>query len=201
MSGSRVLLLHNNIICTFQHFLIPSFNSLASFSWLLLKLTGCQHSQAVYNQEAVSWSEMIERLLIKDKNQCSSARKTCSIKSFASQQCSGKYSLEIAYDVTEASLTASKSCLYHLFCFAQSSLIPSLLSCNSARRLFVQLIQLWLECTAQRCTLLAAKGSSSCCLPIRYFTRCTWQSWATRGDGYIISDEMVLSHSMYCWHL
>jgi len=88
---------------------------------------------------------MIERLLIKDKNQCSSARKTCSIKSFASRQCSGKYSFEIAWGVTKAQLTASKSCLCHLFCFAWSPLISSLWSCNSARRLFVHLIWLWLS--------------------------------------------------------
>lgn len=84
----------------------------------------CQHSQAVYNQEAVSRSKMIERLLIKDKNQCSSARKTCSIKSFASQQCSRKYSLEIDHDVTKAWWIAGKSCFY-LYYFTRFSLPPS----------------------------------------------------------------------------
>lgn len=70
---------------------------------------------------------MIERLLIKDKNQCSSARKTCSIKSFASLQCSGKYSLEIDCDVTEAQLIASKLCCCLLY-FVGSHQIYSLVT-------------------------------------------------------------------------
>lgn len=56
ISGSRALLLHNNIVCSPQHFWVPSQTLRESLYWLLLKLTGCQLSQAVYNQEAVSWS-------------------------------------------------------------------------------------------------------------------------------------------------
>lgn len=145
---------------------------------------------------------MIERLLIKDKNQCSSARKTCSIKSFASQQGSGKYSLEIACDVTETSLAASKSCLWHLIC------LLNLLSCQ----VYSHVTPLtgssyiwsnpgsvlpepnWLNSSA------AVEGSLSHSLPDTYFSLCMWQRWQKRGLHHH-SEEMVLHHFKYCWYL
>lgn len=153
----------------------------------------CQHSQAVYNQEAVSQSKMIERLLIKDKNQCSSARKTCSIKSFASQQCSRKYSLEIDHDVTEAWWIASKPC-FCLCYFTRFSLSLNLTqSCNSVDSLLVHEIPLSLSVFSQ--------SSLSHCSFIRCFTYKMWQGWEGRVCYCITPNEMALNHFRNCWHL